>query len=309
MSNVFIKKWDAAGRYVKIEAVSRHQPSRWSLIKVSAQYLALIFWVAWFTPFAQGADAGRTATDFLRHLQRGELERAKRLLDDSGSRYRHQGGDDIYFVYESGYEPNLAFLVSHPFVLGAPSVKEQRSDWYFLDGTIYANVALPLRFESYQPWILPAGLAFGRAMEFNDFINFVVFPGNQTEHLSLRIRPSLEPGLIKPPKPQFVAAPPPAAAPGGSAVAARSAPLAGYGSLFGSRPVDPGPVVLPSGEKLNTAQIARFLPRLSAVTLNLALIRGGRFASWGVMRWNFTSATLITEKGEVMMGSGLLEKQ
>jgi len=276
-----------------------------------AKKLALISFIAWFAPaIARGADAERTAKDFLRHLQRGELERAKGLLDNSGSRYRHQDGDDIYFTYESGYEPNLAFLVGHPFAIGAQSVKEQRSDWYLLDGTIYADVALPLRFESYRPWVLPVPIAFGRAMDFNDFINFVIAPGANLEHLSLRIRPSLEPGLIKPPRSQFVAPPPPPTAPGGGALAVQSAPFSVYGSLFGSRPVDSGPVVLPSGEKLDTGQMMRFLPRLSAMTLNLALIRAGRFSSWGVVRWNFTSATLITEKGAVVMGAGgLLEKQ
>ena len=259
---------------------------------------------------AAGPEAA--ATRFVQHVQHGSIENAKRLLEGSGYRYRHQGGDDIYFVYESGYDPNLAFLAGRPFVIGTSSVREQRSDWYLIDGTIYADVAFPLRFESYQPWVLPAPIAFGRPMDFIAFIRFATAPAAHGERLSLRIRPSLEAGLIRPPRPQFVTPPPPVAPPGAQAVTPNMERLGTYGTLFGSRPVDPAPVALPSGEHLTTAQMSRLLPRLGEITLNLSLIRRGRLSSWSIVRWNFASAVLITEKGEITMGvgsGGLREKR
>ncbi|HEV8473344.1 MAG TPA: hypothetical protein VGR82_11270 [Methylomirabilota bacterium] len=245
------------------------------------------------------------ATDFVRQVQRGEIAKAKRLLDSSGFRHRFEAGDDVYFRYESGYDPNLAFLVGRPFTIGTPQVREQRSDWYLLDGTMYGTVTLPLRFDAarYQPWVLPAPIAFGRRMEFVDFMNFVVAPGADTERLSVRIRPSLEPGLITPAPAQFVAPPPPPAGPPGArpTMARRDA---GYRTIFGPGPVDPAPVLLPSGEPLTAAQLGRLLPRLQAITLEISLMRSGRFASWAVMRWTFTKATVVTHRGEVVMDAG-----
>ncbi|HEV8725691.1 MAG TPA: hypothetical protein VGW77_34170 [Candidatus Binatia bacterium] len=252
---------------------------------------------------ATAASPEATATEFVKHIQRGAIDKAKGLLENSGYRYRQQGGDDIYFRYDSGYDPNFAFLVGRQFGIVVASARQQRSDWYLLDGTIYADVALTLRFEKDRPWLLPAPIAFGRAMDFITFMNFVAEPGANPERLSLRIRPSIDPGLIKPPTPQLgVPAPP---VPFGARVAAPQVPQTGmYGSIFGSSPVDPAPVVLPSGEPLTTEQLGRFLPRLSGITLNLSLIRWGRFSSWSIVRWSFVNAVLATEKGEVRMGVG-----
>ena len=251
---------------------------------------------------AYAASPEESATEFVQHIQRGSLDNAKSLLDGSGYRYRHPGGDDIYFAYESGYDPNLAFLVGQPFVIGTSSVRRQRSAWYPLDRTNYADVTIPLRFTTYRPWLLPAPLAFGRAMDFINFINFVTAPETNPERLSLRIRPSIEPGLIKMPKPQFVA--PPAPPSGDRAVTLQPARVDTHGALLGSRPVDPAPVTLPSGEPLTPAQLSRLLPRLGAITVNVSLIHRGYLSSWKVVRWNFTTPVLVTESGEVVTGVG-----
>lgn len=246
------------------------------------------------------ASAAEAAAEFVHHLQRGDLAKARRLLDTGRS--MPERADDAYFTYESGYDPTLAFLVGRPFTIGTPTVREQRSDWYLLDGTVYGSVALPLRFDpaAYRPWVLPAPIAFGRRMEFVDFMDFVMNPGGHPQALSMRIRPDVAPGLIKPAPPRFVAPPPPVARP----VASMAASSDTYGSMMGQRPVDPAPVVLPSGEALTPEQLRRLLPRLAAITVHVSLIRWGRFASWHVSRWTFGDAVLATEKGEVVMSAG-----
>ena len=251
---------------------------------------------------AVAAESDSAAIEFVQHLQRNDVDGAKRILENSGYRYRHPAGDDVYFVYESGYDPNLAFLIGRRYVIGTPTSRQQRSDWYLLDGTIYASVAVPLRFE-YRPWVLPAPTAFGRPIDFSTFMNFVAAPAANPDLLSLRIRPSLEPGLIQPPKPRFVAPPPPVM-PGGRAAVSQAAGVDTYGALTGSLPVDPAPVVLPSGEALSAAQMGRLLPRLGGITLNFSLIRWGRFSAWKIVRWNFTDAILLTEKGETTISTG-----
>lgn len=248
-----------------------------------------------------------TAVEFVRSVQRGDLEHAKRLLDDVEFRVSPtHGGDDGYFVYQSAYEPNLAFLVGHPFVVGSADVTTQQSDWYVLDGTLYATAAIPLRFtaDRYQPWVLPPPLAFGRSMRLADFMTFVAAPGHQPENLTLRIRASLERGGITPPAARSVAAPPAPAPPGSRPVTLRPDPAGAFGSLFGPTVTDPGPVILPSGEVLAAAQLGRLLPKLTALTLHVHLVRRGRLASWAVSRWTITDAVLLGDGRETPIGVG-----
>jgi hypothetical protein len=256
-------------------------------------------------PAIAGAGATATAESFLRHLQGGDVERTKRLLDDPRYRGTPPGGVDAYFVYESGYEPNLAFLVRQPFALGVAAERTQRSDWYLLDGTLYATVSIPLTFQEPRPWVLPAPAAFGHPMPFLDLVKFAVEPGRYAQHLTLRVRHGIEPGRIRPPAPR-VAVPPPAVGPAGAAsIAPRVEPTDTYGSMMGQRPVDPAPVRLPSGETLTTDQLQRFLPRLATVTIEVSLVRRGRLlGSWGVTRWRFRDAAVATETGITPVGVG-----
>lgn len=247
------------------------------------------------------------ALGFVEHVQRGAIQKAKQLLEGPGYRTQPPGGDDAYFSYESGYEPNLAFLVGRGFVVGTPSVRQQRSDWYLIDGTIYAEVLIPLRFESDRPWLLPAPLAFGRSMDFIAFMNAVSAPAADLEHLTLRLRASVEPGRIKPPP--RVAVPPPPVHPGAGVVVPQAARTETDGLLAGARPLDPGRVLLPSGEPLSAGQLVNFLPRLGGITVQASLIRWGRFSAWKLVRWEFVEPVLVTDKGEVAVGRGAARKR
>ena len=257
-------------------------------------------------PGTVDAGATTTAESFLRHLQRGDVEHAKGLLDDPKYRGEPRGGVGAYFAYESGYEPNLAFLVGESFALGVASERTQRSDWYLLDGTTYATVSIPLTFQEPRPWVLPAPVAFGHPMAFLDLVKFAVEPGRYAQNLTLRIRRGIEPGRIRPPTPR-VAPPPPVGPAGAASMGARFEPTDTYGSMMGQRPVDPAPVRLPSGEALTADQLQRFLPRLATITIEVSLVRRGRLlASWGVTRWRFHDAMVVTETGmrPVSVGRG-----
>lgn len=268
--------------------------------------IAVVTLVAALLAVPANADAGATATaeSFLRHLQRGDVEHAKGLLDDPKYRGTPRGGVDAYFAYESGYEPNLAFLVGQRFGLGVASERTQRSDWYLLDGTIYATVSIPLTFLDPRPWVLPAPIAFGHPMAFLDLVKFAVEPGRYAQNLTLRVRSGIEPGRIRPPAPR-VAPPPPVGPAGAASIVARLEPTDTYGSMMGQRPVDPAPVRLPSGEALTTDQLQRFLPRMATITVDVSLVRRGRLlASWGVTRWTFRDAVVATETGLRRVGVG-----
>jgi hypothetical protein len=250
------------------------------------------------------ADASRTAHEFLKSVQKGDVAAAKGFLESRKFRSAPlAGGDDAYFVYESAHEPNLAFLVGHPFDLGKATVTEARSDWYVIDGTLYATVSIPLYFTAgrYRPFVLPPHIALGRAMPFAQFMDFVAAPERYPDEFTLRVRPSIEPGLIRPPSSGVRMAPPPPGPPGAQPMA--PVPMIGSDSAWGTlgrpAPRDPSPVLLPSGGALSQDQLRTLLPRLGAITLELHLVRRGRLASWGLSWFHFSDAIVVTEGGEV----------
>lgn len=227
------------------------------------------------------------------------MDAAKRMLESQKYRGSPPGGADAFFTYEAGHEPALAFLVGRAFDIGTPSAREQRSDWYLLDGTLYASGSIPLRFppERYRPYLLPGPMACGRAMDFGDFMNFVTAPGPPAE-FTLRLRPGLEPGLISPPPPPRQAPPPPG--PPGARPAAPVPMVGGEMTLYGRpSPRDPAPVLLPSGRPLTADRVQALLPRLASITLELALVQRGRvLEGWEVMRFRFDDAVVVTGRGD-----------
>jgi hypothetical protein len=243
-----------------------------------------------------------TAAAFVGAIQRADLDGAKRLLEDTKYRSRPRGGDDAYFVYDSGYEPNLAVLVGRPYQ-AAPTLRATaRSDWHILDGTTYATVSVRIDFasEPARPWILPAAMAFGRGMTLAEFERFVSAPEREWQHLTLRLRSDLDPVGNRGGRAPVT---PPATAPAGARPLAVAPGRSGVG-LLGPQSFDPAPVVLPSGQALPREEVARRLPRLSAFTLDVSLVQRGRFASWKVSRWLFDDISAMTERGPVAIDAG-----
>jgi len=245
------------------------------------------------------------AREFVESVQKGDLARAKQLLESPRFRSVPLGGDDAYFVYEYAYQPNLAFLAGHPFEVGRVSVTTERSDWYLIDGTLYATVTFPLRFwpTRYQPFVLPPYLAFGRPMTSDQLTSYLEAPDRYPADFTLRLRPGAEPGLIGTPRaavPQVKTPPPPPGPPGAQPLAAPpTAGFASYPGLFGPVPRDAGPVLLPSGQALPRPQLEALLPRLDAITLEVHLVRRGRLAAWRVSWLHVPEATIVTARGAV----------
>lgn len=255
---------------------------------------ALALSLAVMTPAVAVADGETVAREFVNALKAGDVARAKNLFDTQ-YRWLPRGGIDAFFRYESAHEPNLTFLLGQSFEAGNAIVNNPiRSEWYFLDGVRGVNLTVPLRFDGERaPFLLPVPIAFGRSMEFGAFMNFVKHPeSHRFEALTLRLRPSVAPGLIAPPSTRMMEVPappgpivkaPPPPVPGGEQrrpAMVMPAPGSEGGLLGGEHPRDPGAVVLPSGEALTLEQLATLLPRLRAIDIVFTVMQRGRFASW-----------------------------
>ena len=268
-----------------------------------APTLVLALGLILFAPTAAFADAETLTRDFLNAIKAGDVDRAKRLYDPRYASIQRAGLDAL-FRYESGYQPNLAFLVGQPFTVESVTLTVPiRSEWYTVDGVRGHHVTARLRFDGDRgPFLLPSPIAFGRAMEFIDFMNFVKHPeSGRFGELTLRLRPTVAPGTITPPPaPQMVKAPPPPVGRGGAQRPVMAMPQPTFeGGLMGARPRDPGAVVLPSGERLTADQLAALLPRLTAIDVMLTTMQRGRLTAWKVEHVSFTNVVLGSHGAQI----------
>jgi hypothetical protein len=254
-------------------------------------------------PTIAAAAAESVAREFLAAIKTGDLEHAKRVYETKYPSLPPEGVAAL-FHYESAYQPNLAFLVRQPFDVASIAITgEIRSEWYFLDGNRGNYVTTRLRFEGQRgPFFLPVPTASGRPMNFVDFMNFVKHPArHRFEELTLRFRPSVAPGLISSPaRRQMVKIPPPPVPADVPQRPAMVMPAPTFeGGLFGPRPHDPGPVVLPSGEALTPDQLAALLPRLRALDVVLIVMQRGRLASWKIEGVQILNILLVSHGVEI----------
>ncbi|PWU00581.1 MAG: hypothetical protein C5B53_03855 [Candidatus Melainabacteria bacterium] len=165
--------------------------------------LALVFLGVLALQVVSGSPRTEALT-FVDALQSGNLPRAVGHFDANTCRCSAKGGWGSYLVYQSGQEPNVAFLVGRKFQVGEPKItaldKKGNSGALWLQAE-RAIVDLTLEFDpkQYSPMLLPVPLAYGMNMTLAEFKKFIDDPGNgMGRGLSLRLRRGLKPGDIKP---------------------------------------------------------------------------------------------------------------
>lgn len=219
-----------------------------------------------------------TASDFLTSVKKGDLSGTSAFFGDIVCSCPPKGGYSSYLTYESGIEPNLAFLLGHPFANGAMTKTELHQNFPYLlpwEKPASLLLSIPLTFDraSYSPLFLPLPIAFGKQMELSEFQKFVDNPDlNKSRGLSLRIRPSLEPGLVKRQLPLKA----------GSESGADSAPY--------TFPSDAGQVVTAAKDLISREEVQSHLPHLNSVMLNLTMERRSALAPWLISHFRFSDA-------------------
>lgn len=146
------------------------------------------------------------AVAFLDDLKTGNLSRAVKRFGGNVCRCPAKGGWGSYLIYVSAQEPNLAFLVGHDFSMGKPVVHPLKKEakhvlpWEKPEDTV---VDIPLTFDKqkYQPLFLPLKMAYGHEMTEKELNEYVADPDREAwKGFYLRLRPSLQPGAIAPPR-------------------------------------------------------------------------------------------------------------
>lgn len=174
-----------------------------------------------------------------------------------------------WMKYESGHEPNLAFLAGHPFGTSELDMHKVADDGLYVipwQRPEKAEALVRLNFsDAYRPYYLPLPLAFGLSMPEKDWKNFLADPlKDKGLGLCLRLRPSLSAGLISntPLTPAEQKLPP---------------DVQRY-----LRPKDCAPVIGLDGKAIPPEQLVGNLPRLSSVEMKFTLVRRGQLEGWTI---------------------------
>jgi hypothetical protein len=241
------------------------------------------------------------AVAFLKAVQTNNISKAKGLFVDENRKSLPRGGYDAYFHYESGEDPNLAFLVGQPFKIGTPEVTEHLGDSFCftpLDCGEAEYVEVPLYFSqaTYSPYFLPAELAFSspyRRYYLEDIQKFIQQSTQQGKNislqygdaLSLRLRPTLTP-FIKEPPPKYISGP---LMPNGV-----PAPSIAVPDETASPVRNAGQVYFSTGQPMSQTELEKLLPRLESITMRFYIQREGKLSSWQVFSFEYKDAVFKT---------------
>jgi hypothetical protein len=279
--------------------------------------LAALAFGTWLWSLAS-VDPAKEAITFVEALRVGDLRKVVRHYDGKTCRCPEQGGWATFLVYQSDKQPNLAFLLGLPFSIGEPTRKsvvkahEYMFPWQRPDDAI---VNIPLTFDAskYSPLFLPLPLAFGNDMSEKELQEFLRDPiVNSGSAFTLRLRPSLKPGLLKEnvdkvdaevfinlPKSQ-------------EKNKEEKAKISEITKIYRERllkaaleekkngylhPADAGQVIDSSGKVIPIDVLERQLPRLKSIILSIHLVRDDQLQNWAMYRCAFAKPQITLDNG------------
>jgi hypothetical protein len=280
--------------------------------------LAVLVISTWLWTLAQ-ASPEKEAMTFLKAIQKGDLSKVVRHYDGKTCRCPEQGGWSSFLVYKSELQPNMAFLLSHPFTIGNPVIiplqkkHPYSSPWQRPEDVI---IRVPLEFNpsKYSPLFLPLPLAYGHDMTAKEFDAFLKNPAEQSGlAFTLRLRPTLRKGLLKENIDRvnaevFANLPEPNTGAGETPRGPVPPALKAYRERLLKaaiedkktnyiKPEDAGDVSNSDGTIMEQAVVEQKLPRLTSIVMNLQLVRNDQFQNWAILHCSFEKPKLLLDNG------------
>lgn len=262
------------------------------------------FFLAMFVIFTTMAaeDPADEARLFLKKLEQGDVNKVLSQFGDNTCNCQPRGGYIAYLLYQSGEQNNLSPLLSRHFTTGNITVKAVPTRSKYPGGNLpweqpeSTEVDIPINFEpgSSRPYFLPLDTAFGHQIKEEDFNEFCRHPEKGFEKsLSLRIRPTLKPGLIPPQM-----ATPPGRKP--EFTADMFMTLLPAEQTYYLRPCDAGTIKTGDGKVLMAQAFEERLPRLKAVNLKLLIGRRSKYKRWTVSKGFLRDPEIELSDGKVL---------
>lgn len=274
---------------------------------------------------------------FLDYVRQGDVVKSVRQFGSNACRCPAKGGWVSYLIYKSGQEQNLAFMLGHPFETGKPkdspiqNGKEAVLPWQKPED--YAvDVPITFKTEQYMPYFLPLKMAYGKDMTEDEFNHFLVDPDEESwKGLTMRLRPGLAKGSIKPPVVevpkdlalQFISLTGETEQVKMASEAlkrsnAESAAIAHHTTddtnvsdedikkALGDKateyliPQEAGRVLNAQGQPLSEEEVLKRLPRLQSALLRLHVVRRGKLQRWTIYHFGFMYPKLLLADGKIL---------
>jgi hypothetical protein len=280
------------------------------LVFVFILFLVVSSW----THIVVDADPKDEAVAFIKDVRDGGLAKTVKHFGGNTCHCPAKGGWGSYLIYKSHQEPNMAFLVGHPFEFGQPTKLRMTNDRMALlpwQKPQDFAVDLPIAFDpkKYAPLFLPLPMAYGKKMTESELNDFIKDPDTDAwKGFTLRLRPSLKPGAIAPPAEPL----PPQAQdefkdlqpkkPGEEEKDEESTEdavrkLLGAEAAAYIQPKDAGPVVDANGKEIAQDKVEAMLPHLKSAVLRLHVVRRGAVNDWTVYHFGLMYPVLEFNDG------------
>ena len=245
---------------------------------------------------------------FLADIQSGQTSKIVRHFGTNVCHCPKKKGWGAYLAYQTDEEPNLAFLLGHPVIVGemhatpVASPPQARHGVPFEHPEDYiVNVQLKFDKDKYSPLFLPLPMSYGKSMTNQEFDEFIKDPAQEAwKSFSLRLRSSLKKGAIAfntnnldpdvRGEFKFITE-----ANKSSNDLTKSTlesktinkPISWY--LI---PKDPGLVISRDNKEISIDEVAAALPHLREATLELRIVRSAKLQPWTVSQFDFKQAIL-----------------
>lgn len=265
------------------------------------------------------ADPKDEAIAFLTDIKSGNLAKSVKHFGGNACRCPAKGGWGSYLIYQSGQEPNLAFMTGHDFEIGKANTKHlENAAQYFVPWERPEDnvVDVPISFNAskYMPVFLPLPMAYGKKMTEAEFDKFLHDPDNDAwKGFTLRFRSSIKPGSIAPP-----AEPMPAEAmtefealqkedPNKTKKTVDESTDDAIKKALGStatdylHPQEAGVVVREDGSEIPPAEIEAKLPRLKNATLRMHVVRRGQIKDWTIYHFGLMDPVLVENGKDIVL--------
>ncbi len=255
--------------------------------------LVLLVLQSWFADL-QKASPAKEAVAFLSDLSAGDLSKIVRHFGSNVCQCPKKKGWGAYLAYQTDEEPNLAFLIGHPFTIGEIGTKLIKSPpqsrhgvpWEYPEDYL-VDVQLSFDKIKYSPLFLPLPLAYGKPMSWQEIKDFEKNPSTDwSKSFSLRLRSSLNKGAINLDTStiepdvrgefKFITLP----------------KNNSQGASWYLAPKDPGAVMSADGKEVSIDRLSTTLPHLHAVTIQLRVVHSGKLQPWTVSRFELLNPIL-----------------